>query len=206
MSLYSKFVFPRLLDWGLGKPDLDQYRGEVLAGASGETLEIGFGTGLNLPHYPRSVKRLVAIDSELMLPDRVRKRIEAAAFPVEVVHADAQDHLPFGDCSFDTVTTTFTLCSIPEPRLALREMFRVLKPSGRYLFLEHGLGLKPRIQLWQKRLTPINRIVGCGCHLDRAIDRLIVASGFEVTSLDRIVAPGFPRVMGELYRGTARRP
>lgn len=205
MSIYSKVIFPRILDWGLGKPDLDQYREDLLAAATGETLEIGFGTGLNLPHYPASVRHLVAIDPELMLPDRVRKRIEAISFPVEVIQADAQERLPFEDSSFDTVTTTFTLCSIPKPELALAEMRRVIRPSGHYLFLEHGLALGPKIQRWQRRLTPINRIVGCGCHLDRAIDQLILAAGFHLERLDRVPFPKAARIMGELYRGSAVR-
>ena len=203
MGIYAKYIFPRILDWGLGKQNLDVYRDHALATARGTTLEVGFGTGLNLAHYPQDVTRLVAIDSERMLPDRVDRRIAASKFPVETCYLDAQGSLPFDDASFDTVVTTFSLCSIPEPIRALTEMKRVLRPSGSYLFLEHGLAINPRIQNWQRRFTPLNRIIGCGCHLDRAIDHLILSSGFRITHLDRVKLLDSPRVMGELYAGAA---
>ncbi|MEP7271839.1 MAG: class I SAM-dependent methyltransferase [Acidobacteriota bacterium] len=205
MGLYGKFVFPRLLDWGLGKPELNKYRRGALEDAAGETLEIGFGTGLNLPHYPASVKRLIAIDSEIMLPDRVASRIDASGFPVQTMQVDAQDRLPFEDGRFDTIVTTFVLCSITDPMVALEEMLRVLNPSGKYLFFEHGSALDAKVQRWQNWLTPANRIIGCGCHLNRAIDELIEKAGFEITQQHRFALPGAPRVMGELYRGAARR-
>jgi ubiquinone/menaquinone biosynthesis C-methylase UbiE len=205
MGFYAKTIFPRILDWGLGKPDLGEYRTRVLAAASGVTLEVGFGTGLNLRHYPSAVTRLHAIDSELMLPDRVQKRIEEARFPVKLHQIDAQGRLPFGDQTVETIVTTFTLCSIPEPELALAEMRRVLRPSGKYLFLEHGLGMTKGVQRWQTRMTPLNKIIGCGCHLDRAIDRLITTSGFRIEVVDRFPMPGMTRLMGELYSGSALR-
>jgi ubiquinone/menaquinone biosynthesis C-methylase UbiE len=205
MGLYSKFVFPHLLDWGMGKPDLDRYRKDALAAASGETLEIGFGTGVNLPHDPASVKNLAAVDSEEMLPRRVQRRIEAAQFPVQLHYLDAQQRLPFADSSFDTIVTTFVLCSIEEPASALAEINRLLKPDGQYLFFEHGSGLDPRVQCWQRRFNPINRLIGGGCNLNRTIDRLITNGSLEITSLVRFLLPGAPRLLGELYRGTARR-
>jgi SAM-dependent methyltransferase len=205
MGFYAKFVFPRVLDWGLGKPDLGGYRERALASATGATLEVGFGTGLNLPHYPPAVDGLTAIDSERMLPDRVQSRIDRARFPVELRYLDAQGRLPFEDASFDTIVTTFTLCSIKEPERALAEMKRVLRPSGSYLFLEHGLGMTPGVQRWQTRMTPFNRIIGCGCHLDRAIDRLILANGWRISKLDRPEMPNAIRLMGELYSGSAGR-
>ncbi len=205
MGLYSKFVFPRLLDWGLGKPDLDRFRREALERASGDTLEIGFGTGLNLPHYPRSVKKLVAIDSESMLPRRVQRRIHEAPFPVQLHYLDAQCRLPFDDSAFDTIVTTFVLCSIEEPSSTVAEIQRLLKPGGQYLFFEHGSGLDERVRRWQQRLNPINRIIGRGCNLNRAIDRVISDGGLEITQLARFPLPGAPRLLGELYRGIAAR-
>lgn len=203
MGIYAKYIFPRVLDWGLGKPDLNDYRRDALASATGEVLEIGFGTGLNLPHYPPAVKRLVAIDSEVMLPDRVAERIQLSKFPVETLQCDAQAPLPFASGSFDTIVTTFVLCSVARPGLALSEMSRVLRPGGRYLFFEHGLALAAGIQRWQRRLTPINKIIGCGCHLDRQIGEVIRTSGFELTRLNRFALPRAPRLMGELYQGEA---
>lgn len=205
MGLYSKFVFPRLLDWGLGKPDLDQYRREALEHASGDTLEIGFGTGLNLPHYPTSVKNLVAIDSESMLPRRVQRRIDEAPFPVQLHYLDAQRRLPFDDSAFDTIITTFVLCSIEEPSSTLAEIQRLLKPHGQYLFFEHGSGLDERVRRWQQRLNPINRFIGRGCNLTRKIDRLVSDGGLSITELVRFPLPGASRLLGELYRGVAVR-
>ena len=205
MGFYANSIFPRILDWGLGKPNLDDLRTRALAAATGVTLEVGFGTGLNLPHYPSTVEHLHALDSERMLPDRVERRIKDARFAVDLAQIDAQGRLPYEDAAFDTVVTTFTLCSIPVPELALAEMSRVLRPGGKYLFLEHGLALSAGVQRWQTRMTPFNKIIGCGCHLDRAIDQLIAKSGFRIERLDRPPMPNAVLLMGELYLGSALR-
>jgi ubiquinone/menaquinone biosynthesis C-methylase UbiE len=166
-------------------------------------LEIGFGTGLNLPFYPNQVSRLTAIDTERMLPNRVASRIAAARFPVEQFQLDAGEHLPFEDDSFDGVVTTFTLCSISDVRSALSEIRRVLKPGGRYAFLEHGRSDDRRVARWQDRFNPIQKFVGRGCNLNRSIDRLAQEAGFEVIRLERYLMPDTPRVLGEMYRGVA---
>jgi ubiquinone/menaquinone biosynthesis C-methylase UbiE len=172
--------------------------------ARGETLEIGFGTGLNLLYYPEAVTRLTAIDSENMLEDRVGKRVAACRFPVTRMRLDAQGRLPFEDRSFDTVVTTLTLCSIPDTAAALAEIRRVLKPGGKFVFFEHGRSDDPKVAKRQDRFNPIQKIIGAGCNMNRKIDELIENAGFEITTLDRFLAPNAPRILAEMYRGVAR--
>src|SRR5947209_15630272 len=131
MGLYAKHIFPRVLDWSLGGNEISRLRTAALESVSGEVLEVGFGTGLNLAHYPPTVTRLTAIDQEDQLPDRVASRIAAAHFPIDRKTLDASRRLPFGDASFDAVVTTWTLCSIEQAVAALREVHRVLRDNGR---------------------------------------------------------------------------
>jgi ubiquinone/menaquinone biosynthesis C-methylase UbiE len=203
MGLYMKYIFPRLLDWSLGTPELGKYRRRALAPARGETLEIGFGTGLNLAYYPETVTRLTVLDSEDMLRDRVEKRIAACPLPVTRMQLDAQGRLPFDDQTFDSVVTTLTLCSIADTASALAEMRRVLKPGGLFVFWEHGRSDDPRLARWQDRLNPLQKIIGAGCNLNRRIDELISGAGFEITTLDRFLLPKTPRLLAEMYRGVA---
>ncbi|MBI1850230.1 MAG: class I SAM-dependent methyltransferase [Planctomycetes bacterium] len=200
MSLYANHVFPRLMEWTMRA--WAPLRAEWLASARGDVLEVGFGTGLNLEHYPAAVTSLTAVDPSAPLPRRVERRLALARFPVRRVRASAET-LPFDDASFDTVVTTWTLCSIPSPVTALREMRRVLRSSGRYLFVEHGRSDDPRIARWQRFWNPVQFRIGCGCHLDRPIDALVRDAGFEITRLDRFAQPGVPRLVGKFYRGDA---
>ena len=179
-------------------------RRETIAPLAGRVLEVGFGTGLNLPYYPHAVTRLTAIDSERMLPKRVAQRIAEARMPVEQLQLDASGKLPFEDKMFDGVVTTFTLCSISDVASALTEIRRVLKPDGQYVFLEHGRSDDQRIAKWQELLNPVQRVVACGCNLNRAIDGLIRESRFEIVKLERYLMPEVPRIFGETYRGVAQ--
>jgi ubiquinone/menaquinone biosynthesis C-methylase UbiE len=165
-------------------------------------LEIGLGTGLNLPHYPVGVSRLRAVDPTPLLPDRVTERIARAPFPVELSRTGAE-HLPYDNHSFDCAVSTWTLCTIPDPVRALQEVRRVLKPTGRFLFLEHGRSDDARTAAWQDRLNPLQNVIGCGCNLNRRIDQLISKAGLHIVQLDRFVMEGVPRIGGELYRGVA---
>ncbi|MGH9825302.1 MAG: class I SAM-dependent methyltransferase, partial [Blastocatellia bacterium] len=161
MGLYSNHIFPRLLDWTLGTEDAGRLRKRALSEARGAVLEVGFGTGLNLPFYPHTipstVSKLTAVDSASFLKKRVDKRINESGLLVERVTLDASGALPFLDGAFDTIVTTFTLCSIAEVDKALSEMRRVLSTSGKYLFLEHGRSDEPAVARRQDRFNPVQK-------------------------------------------------
>jgi ubiquinone/menaquinone biosynthesis C-methylase UbiE len=180
----------------------DRHRRAALGEARGQVLEIGFGTGLNLPHYPDAVMRLVALDSHPMLAGLVGARIARARMPVEQAQLDAS-LLPFDDDSFDTVVSTFTLCSIGDVAAALSEARRVLKPGGRFIFLEHGRSEDARTARLQDLFNPVQKIIGCGCNMNRPIDRAVEDSGLIIERLDRFLLPHAPRVLGAMYRGAA---
>ncbi|HLG16436.1 MAG TPA: class I SAM-dependent methyltransferase [Blastocatellia bacterium] len=194
-----------MLEWGLNSPEVRRQRRCTLEPARGAVLEIGFGTGLNLPHYPESVTRLTVIDPQRMLPTRVERRISQAPMPVEMFFLDASGRLPFDDDSFDSVVTTFTLCSIDDLPAALAGIRRVLRPDGRFIFLEHGRSDDPKVARRQDFYNPVHRFLALGCNVNRPIDANIRAAGFEVVSLDRFLMPETPKVLGEMYRGAARK-
>jgi ubiquinone/menaquinone biosynthesis C-methylase UbiE len=202
MGLYSRHIFPRLMDWVMSGQAFQRLRTDLLQDACGEVLEIGFGTGLNLAHYPASVSSLSVVDPADLLPHRVSGRIATVSFPVRTTQVTAEA-LPYPDCRFDRVVSTWTLCTIPDPVQALREIARVLKPEGTLLFLEHGRSDDQTIAAWQDRLNPIQNIIGCGCHLNRPIDRLITQAGLVIAHLDRFLLPDVPRIAGDMYRGRA---
>jgi len=202
MGLYASYVFPRLMDYVMRGEEFQRLRRELLQQVSGEVLEIGIGTGLNLAHYGPNVLRVRAVDPAAMLSARVAERRAAVQFPVEITHQEAE-RLPYQDQIFDTVVSTWTLCTIPDPVRALREVGRVLKLGGRFLFLEHGRSDDQKIAVWQDRLNPIQNVIGCGCNLNRCIDQLIIQAGFTIAHLDRFSMPNVPRLAGEMYQGTA---
>ena len=203
MGLYANHLFPRLMEHALGTGQVHKLRHRTLAPVSGEVLEIGFGTGLNLSHYPATVTRLTTIEPVAMLPKIVSQRIAAAPFPVRQLQLDAAGKLPLEDASFDFVVSTFTLCSIPDLNAALGEIRRTLKPGGQFIFLEHGRSDDVKVARWQDRLNPLQKVIGCGCNLNRQIDRLIAEGGLKVTELERFLMKDAPRITGELYKGTA---
>jgi ubiquinone/menaquinone biosynthesis C-methylase UbiE len=200
-DFYERRLFPHLLEVGMRA--LEQHRAPTLAGARGEVLEIGFGTGLNLCHYPAGIDKVVTADPMDSLPDRVQGRIDAAPFPVELHHLPADRRLPFEDRRFDFITMTWTLCTIPDPVAALQEMRRVLRPEGRLLFIEHGRSDDPKTARWQDRWNPIQNVIACGCNVNRKIDALVEEGGFELKAHDRFLAEGAPRMFAEMYRGSA---
>jgi SAM-dependent methyltransferase len=194
-------IKPRIQDLVMGF--MDDMRPEALAAADGEVLEVGFGTALNLAHYPPGVNKVVGLDpmgTEGVA--RVDERIAAAPFPVERAALRADGALPFDAGRFDTVITTWTLCSIPEPLVALREMHRVLRPGGRYLFIEHGRADAERTQRWQDRINPLWNRIADGCNINRKMDEIVERGGFELTSLERFRARG-PGILAQMYRGVA---
>ncbi len=203
MNFYEREVLPRLIDVVLGNREFAGYRTRASAGLEGEVLEIGFGSGTNVPFYPATVSRVVAVDPAEVGRKLAAQRLARSPVPVEFVGLDGED-LPLDDASVDHVLSTWTLCSIPDVEQALAEVRRVLKPGGTLHFCEHGASPEPKVRRWQERLTPIQRRLFGGCHLDRAIDELVAGSGLALESLDTSYQRG-PKVMGYMYEGTARK-
>lgn len=204
MGFYAQRILPYLLDWSLSDPTYAQYRRDLLKDVHGEVLEIGFGTGLNLAYYPDTVKRLVAIDANPGVHRLAQKRVESTHRTVDHRVLNSEQ-LPFPDASFDSVVSTWTLCSIANVEQALREIYRVLRPGGTFFFVEHGLSPEANIQAWQNRLTPIQKVIGDGCHLNRNI-RALVEQQFGPVQLEEFYADGTPKFLGYLYKGTATKP
>jgi ubiquinone/menaquinone biosynthesis C-methylase UbiE len=204
MGLWRTIIFPRLLDTCVATP-FEQYRQPIVAQATGQVLEVGFGTGLNIPYYPPHVIRITALDANPGMFPVAQKRIAASSIRVDPLVGNGE-HLAFADNIFDTVVSTWTLCSIPNVQQALREIYRVLKPAGCFVFIEHGLGWEPQIQAWQHRLTPVQKKLADGCHLDRNIQMLVTSLAFELQRLDQFYAEQMPKVFGALYVGVARKP
>ncbi len=201
MGIYEKCLLPRLTRWFMNNMIPRGERGKCLAGARGRVLEVGFGNGLNLLHYPPEVERVVGIDPSSASEKLARREIEQCPFPVEV-HTGVAEALPFADASFDTVVITWTLCTIPDPESALREMARVLKPGGRFHFVEHGLSGDPGVARWQHRLNGIQKFIAGGCHLNRDIAALIAESGFSMEELETYYVKG-ASTHAYFYRGIA---
>jgi ubiquinone/menaquinone biosynthesis C-methylase UbiE len=203
MGFYSRVILPRLLDWSMSGPEMAQYRHQLLADVSGQVLEIGFGTGLNLAYYPEQVQQLTTIDINPGMNEIARRRIQASS--IQVQHQIlSSDRLPMADSTFDSVVSTWTLCSIANVQAALQEIHRVLKPGGKFFFVEHGLSPEPNIQTWQHRLTPIQKIIGDGCHLDRNI-KALVEQVFPTVCLEEFYEQSVPKTFGYFYKGTAQK-
>ena len=184
---------------------MDDLRPGTVNDASGDVLEIGFGTGRNLEHYGNDVESVHGIDPLVTRGVRkVEERIERAGFPVQCAALCADNRLPFDAGRFDCIVTTWTLCSIPDAEAALSEMRRVLKPGGRYLFIEHGRSREQSVIQWQDRLNPLWNRLTDGCNINRPIDSLVERGGFELASLKEFRGKG-PAIVSSLYRGVAVR-
>ncbi len=201
MGVYERWILPRLLDFAMRNPLLDLYRQQAIETARGLVLEVGVGSGLNLRFYNRTVDRVVALDTSPELLRVARNRVADAVVPVSLIRASAE-HVPFAVAAFDAIVMTWSLCSIPNPIAALIEMRRVLKPGGQLLFVEHGLSPEIRIARWQHRLTPCWRRIGGGCHLDRKMDNLIRAAGFQINAVKTGYMTG-PKPWTFMYQGSA---
>ncbi len=202
MGIYSRLIFPRLCDWAMRNPRMVRLRLEALSEVDGKILEIGFGTGLNLEHYPDRVRRLTAVDPGVGMSRLARQRIERGRIDVDL-RVQTAEELPFEDGRFDCVVSAWTLCSIRDAGRAIGEIGRVLKPGGRFLFLEHGLGDDPGVQRWQHRLTPLQRRLADGCSLDVDIEALIRRGAWHEVRVERFLLEGTPRIVGSMYRGVA---
>ncbi len=202
--LYDRFVVPQLVHWGMRNERLQGFRAATVAAARGRVLEIGIGSGLNFPFYGRDVAEVVGIDPAQSLLTRAAKAGGWMPFKIRLICQSAE-HLPYPDQSFDSVVSSWTLCSIPDVEAALAEAHRVLKPGGRFAFIEHGAADTDKLQYWQRRLTPAWRCVSGGCHLDRRPDRLLAAAGFTLETLETGHLFEGPRLVTFHYRGVARR-
>jgi SAM-dependent methyltransferase len=198
---YTRFVLPRLIDWAMRNDELSGYRRELVPTARGRVLEIGIGSGLNIPLYPLEVDLIVGIDPSPELLRRAASMATRSTRPVLLVQASAEA-IPLASETIDTVVMTWTLCSIPDANAALREMRRVLKPSGQLLFVEHGLAADRNVASWQHRLDPLWWKISC--HLDNPVDRLLRDAGFKVDDLQTGHLPHGPKPMTFIYRGIAR--
>ncbi|WP_295621573.1 class I SAM-dependent methyltransferase [Chamaesiphon sp. GL140_3_metabinner_50] len=202
MNIYSQLIFPNLIDKVMSDRSFSEYRKTVLADAVGDVLEIGFGTGLNLAYYPaKQVNNITTIDINTGMNKLAQKRIAVSPISVNFQVLNGEN-LPMEDDTFDTVVSTWTLCSIKNLDRAIAEIYRVLKPGGKFLFIEHGLSNEPNIQTWQHRITPIQKFIGEGCHLDRDIKRAI-SQVFDRLDIKEFYAPNTPKIGGYFYQGVA---
>jgi SAM-dependent methyltransferase len=207
VAIWNDQVVPRLTDKLLSNDDVMAHRARVTAGLQGEIVEIGFGSGLNVPSYPDAVSAVYAVDPSYVGRQLASERVKASPVDVRYVGLDGES-IPLDDASVDGALCTFTLCTIPDAAQALREVRRVLKPGGSFHFLEHGLCPDPGVARWQHRLNPVQRTVCGGCHLDRDVEALLREAGFEIDHLDHDLLPG-PKLMqpwSYLYEGVATRP
>lgn len=202
---YSRRVFPRLVHWSMAQAGFIPLRQSLLSEASGAVMEIGFGTGANLPFYPSCIRRLTAIDPHPGMLPWARAHVGKGKISVHLILASAE-WLPFPPASFDTVVSTMTLCSIPQLSKALQEVCRVLKPGGRFLFLEHGLSPDQAVRRWQHGLTPMWKCFGDGCHLNRPMARFIQEQSWNLTALETFYLPRVPKPFGFFYQGMAVKP
>jgi ubiquinone/menaquinone biosynthesis C-methylase UbiE len=201
MGLYEVQVLPRAIDVMLGAKAMAPLRQRVTSGVDGEVLEVGFGSGRNVPFYPATTTRVRAVDPAIVGRKLAAKRVAASPVPVEYVGLEGEA-LPLPDESVDHVLTTWTLCTIPDVDRALLEIRRVLRPGGLLHFLEHGRSPDPKVKAWQDRLTPLQRRLFGGCHLNRPIDDLVRGAGLDVTTLENYYLRG-PKSLGYMFDGVA---
>lgn len=202
MGLYSRYIFPRVMNLAMSGKPVTRIRKELLLRAEGDVFEIGFGTGLNLPNYPPTVKKITTVDPNPGVNKLAQQRIRESPIEVEC-HLLSAETLPMDDESFDTVVSTFTLCSIPNVGRALDEIRRVLRPGGKFLFAEHGLADDPKVRRWQDRLNGLQRRIGDGCNLNRNMRELISDHRFKFLEFKNFYMPKTPRIFGYIYQGVA---
>lgn len=204
MGLYAKYVLPKLIDTACSQPPMTELRSRYVPEATGDVLEIGIGSGLNLPHYSDRARTVTGLDPHAELTDIARTRADAATPAVEVLQISGEE-IPADDGRFDSIVCTWTLCSIPNVYQALREMNRVVKPGGRFYFVEHGLSPEAGVQRWQRRIEPLWKIIGGGCHLTRKADDLIQDAGFLLGEHASEYLPG-PKWAAFMTHGVAVKP
>ncbi len=202
MSFYENHLLPHVINLAMRNRQLLRYRRRVTSAALGRVLEVGIGSGLNLPLYQARVSEIVGLEPAPRLLAMAQRTANRCTVPVRLIEGSAES-IPLDTHSIDTVITTWTLCTIPHAVIALQEMRRVLKLDGQLLFVEHGRSPDLNVRKWQDRLTPAWRCVGGGCHLNRPIQELIESAGFSILQLDTGYMKG-PKPMTFMYEGRAK--
>jgi ubiquinone/menaquinone biosynthesis C-methylase UbiE len=205
MGLYGEHILPRIIDVVCGTKVVDPLRRRVCAELAGDVVEIGFGSGLNVPFYPRAVSRVSAVEPADVSWKLADRRLRSSGVPVKRAGLDGQS-LPFADDSYDAALTTWTLCTIPDVAGALREVRRVLKPGATLHFLEHGLAPDESVRRWQRRLEPVQKRAFGGCHLTRPVVDLLTAAGFTISQVDVFYEKSAPKPLGADSLGVAVAP
>ena len=204
MSLYEKYILPRFINCACGTKPITYQRRKVVPMASGQILEIGIGTGLNLQHYdPEKVEKVIGLDPSVDSWELARKNNPDIEFPLEFIGLPGEE-IPLDENSIDTVLVTFSLCTIPDPVKALEGMRRVLKPGGQLIFAEHGKAPDANVRKWQDRINPFWQVIAGGCQLNRDIPDLLNQGGFSITRMDTMYLPSTPRFAGFNYWGIAQ--
>ena len=204
MSFYRDQVLPRLVDRACGTSGLRRWRAEVTEGLTGRVIEIGFGSGLNVDHYPPDVELIFAVEPAAVARRLSNKRIARSVVPVTHIGLDGQA-IPLDDDTCDSALSTFTLCTIPDVQRALAELRRVMRPKARFHFLEHGLAPDPRVAAWQRRLEPLQLRLADGCHLTREPAMLVSEAGFTIEHVEQRYAKG-PKPWSWFSAGVATKP
>ena len=204
MGFYENRVLPHVINLAMNTKAMRDERERCLEKVKGTVLEVGFGTGLNLPHYLRMVTKVIGVDPSETSVRLARKRIEASPFPVEIIGLSAEK-IAVADASVESIVSTSTLCTIPDVASALLEMRRALRPGGCLYFVEHGRAEDPKVERWQERLNSTQQALFGGCNLNRHISTLIEQAGFEMEWLENSYLKGAPKFGGFLYRGVAKR-
>src|SRR5580704_17933831 len=205
MGFYGEQVVPRIINKACGAKSAEPLRRRVCAGLGGEVVELGFGSGHNVPFYPAAVTRVTAVEPSDVGWKMAAERVEAATVPVQRAGLDGQS-LPFADDSIDAALSTRTLCTIPDVGAALHEVRRVLKPGGTLHFLEHGRAPDERVRRWQRRLDPLEQRIAGGCYFTRPVIDLLTAADFTIEELDVFYEKGAPKFAGADSLGTAVSP
>jgi ubiquinone/menaquinone biosynthesis C-methylase UbiE len=201
MGFYSDIILPRLCDLAMRNKQLTPFRERVIGAAEGTVLEIGVGSGMNLPFYRPPVQEVLALEPAPRLVTMARSASRETSMPVRFLEASAEA-IPLDQHSVDTIVTTWTFCSIPQAATALADMRRVLRPGGKLLFVEHGMAPDEGVRWWQDRLTPAWRRISGGCHLNRPIRSMIEGAGFRIDRIETGYIPG-PKPMTFMYEGSA---
>ncbi len=202
-NLYEKYLLPKLIDAACSQPPMTDLRSRYVSRATGHVLEIGIGSGLNLKHYSGDVQSITGVDPAAELTAKAQARAAQIKAPVEVLGISGEA-LDLDNNAFDTVVCTWTLCSIPNPYRAVEEMRRVLKPGGELIFVEHGRSDDQQIAKWQRRVEPLWKIIGGGCHLTRRADELLADGGFKLTARESGYVEG-PKIAAFMIHGIAQK-